>query len=181
MSVTFRSKQAGLSVAHETLFHVGVQHDMFNNAGEWIGSPEEWEKRQKLPDPDMVGKSYQFFQGEDHNELTLTREDAIEGMRAYIQQSGDNLIVELDENGNEPSEPEGTPFVAKKAGYVLTPAMYMHNTSAEGKTFRFVMGAERNKYITADPDEIRILRAYVKEGGNCAISDPTYKAPFSGE
>ena len=102
-------------------------------------------------------------------------------LRAYIQQSGDNLIVELDENGNEPSEPEGTPFVAKKAGYVLTPAMYMHNTSAEGKTFRFVMGAERNKYITADPDEIRILRAYVKEGGNCAISDPTYKAPFSGE
>ena len=98
MKVTFRSKQAGLSVAHETLFHVGVQHDMFNNAGEWIGSPEEWEKRQKLPDPDMVGKTYEFFEGEDHNELTLTREDAIEGMRAYIQRRADDLIVEVKDD-----------------------------------------------------------------------------------
>ncbi|MGI5897208.1 MAG: hypothetical protein ACOX6U_09685 [Oscillospiraceae bacterium] len=98
MSVTFRSKQAGLSVAHETIFSTGVQHDMFNNAGEWIGSPDEWEKRQKLPDPDMVGKSYQFFEGEDYNELTLTSEDAIEGMRAYIQHRADDLIVEVKDD-----------------------------------------------------------------------------------
>lgn len=97
MSITFRSRQAYLSLAHETVFHVGVQSDMFNNKGEWIGSPEAWEARQKLPDPDMSGKVYEFCEGADHNELTLTREDAIEGMRAYIKSRGDILIVEVSQ------------------------------------------------------------------------------------
>lgn len=96
MKVTFRSKQAGLSVAHETLFHVGVQHDMFNNAGEWIGSPEEWDKRQKLPDPDMVGKTYEFFEGEDHNELTLTEPIEILNMRDWLKGRKDFIEVLCD-------------------------------------------------------------------------------------
>ena len=89
----------------------------------------------------------------------------------------DNLIVELDENGEEQADPEGTPFIANEAGYVLRPAQYLHCSTAEGKTFRFNMGAERNKYITADKEEISTLRDYVWTNANCGISDPTYKPP----
>ena len=38
-------------------------------------------------------------------------------------------------DGNEPAEPEGTPFVAKRDGFVLYPAMYEGRTTADGKTF----------------------------------------------
>lgn len=97
MSVTFRSRQAFLQVSHEDIFHVGVVNTPYAEGGRWVGSDEEWEALQKLPDPDNVNGSYTFSEGEAHNELTLTREDAIAGMRAYIQKRNDNLIVELEE------------------------------------------------------------------------------------
>lgn len=82
--VTFRSKQAFLQVSHETIFHVGVVSTPYDGKGRWIGSTAEREKLQSLPDPEMVNKSYFFCEGSGNNELTLEREDAIEGMRAYI-------------------------------------------------------------------------------------------------
>lgn len=104
MNVTFKSKQKALSVAHDEIFHVGVQPEPFaprkqkdgSTKFEWIGSEDEWEERNKLPDPDMVNKAYHFIEGEDHNLLTLSNNEAIEGMRAYIKRRKDNLIVELD-------------------------------------------------------------------------------------
>ena len=48
----------------------------------------------------MVNKSYFFCEGSGNNELTLEREDAIEGMRAYIaSMQGVNAgnIVELED------------------------------------------------------------------------------------
>lgn len=99
MSVKFRSRQAYLSVAHEELFHVGVQNILKDEAGNWIGTSGGTEAKEavsKLPDPEMVGCSYCFSEGKNHNQLTLTRDDAIEGMRAYIQRRGDNLITELE-------------------------------------------------------------------------------------
>lgn len=83
--------------------------------------------------------------------------------QAFLQVSHDNL------------------FIANEAGYVLRPAQYLHCSTAEGKTFRFNMGAERNKYITADKEEISILRNYVLTNANCGISDPTYKPPVFEE
>lgn len=98
--VTFRSKQAFLQVSHETIFHVGVVSTPYDGKGRWIGSTAEWEKLQSLPDPDMVNKSYFFCEGSGNNELTLEREDAIKGMRAYIaSMQGLNAgnIVELED------------------------------------------------------------------------------------
>lgn len=198
MSVTFKSKQAQLAVAHDTIFHIGVvipprkvdqvlkigvSGDIANLGARVVNDPVDYEvlERAGIPDPHMVNASYIFNEGVNHNQLTLTREDAIEGMRAYIQRRGDNLIVELDEDGNEPAEPEGTPFVAKRDGFVLYPAMYKGRTTADGKTFYFNMGAEDNKYITTDPEEIAIIRGYIRSHANCGISDPTYKDPLAEE
>ena len=160
--VTFRSKQAFLQVPHELIFHVGVVHAPYDEKGKWIGSTEEWEKLQSLPDPDMVNNSYTFLEGVGNNELTLEREDAIEGMRAYIASRNDYLIVELDEEGNEPADPEGTVFECKTTLYQLYPAIYKGVSTAEGKTFSFNRGEKQNRYITNDAEEIKILRDYIK-------------------
>lgn len=101
MKVIFRSKQPYLQVAHEEIFHVGAVVTSYNVDGEWLGSQAEWETLQKLPDPERVNRSYCFCEGEKHNRLTLEREDAIEGMRAYIAQRDDYLIVELNAEVNE--------------------------------------------------------------------------------
>lgn len=158
--VVFKSKQKFLQVAHEELFHVGVVITRYRD-GKWIGSQDEWEALQKLPDPDMVGGSYCFCSGEDHNELILEREDAITGMRAYISKRGDDLIVELNADGTAPEEPEGVIFECNTPFTQLYPAEYKGYTPAEGKTFSFVWGEKQNRYITSDPDEIKLLRAYI--------------------
>ena len=180
MSITFRSRQAQLMVSHDEIFHVGVVHTLYKpkegGGIEWCGSSEEWDTLQKLPDPDMVNRSYWFREGENRNELTLEREDAIEGMRAYTKRCG-GMVVELDENGEKPALPEGTMFVSKIAGYQLHPAVYKGCTTAEGKTFNFNMGSGRNEYITADPEEISLIRSYVRNTQNCTISDPSYVPP----
>lgn len=118
------------------------------------------------------------MEGEEHNKLTLNTEEEITTMRTFASTS-DGMIVELDIEGNEPAEPEGTPFVSKTAGLVLYPAVYRGYTPAEGKPFRFTMGSDRNKYITSDPDEISVLRSYIRSYQNCGISDPTYVDPFA--
>lgn len=180
--VVFQSEQAYYSIPHDELFHVGVVHATYKPTEDgkgrvFIGSQEEWEALQKLPDPDMVNRSYTFSEGADHNQLTVERDDVIEAMREFIRGT-DNRIVELDADGNFPAEPEGTPFIADIPHKVLTPAMYCGRTTAEGKTFRFNMGVERNKYITADAEEISIIRGYIKAHANTGITDPTYKDPF---
>lgn len=180
MSVTFRSRQAQLTVSHDEIFHVGVQPNLYvfcESEGVVLScTPEQFEERNKLPDPDMVNRAYWFSEGENRNELTLEREDAIEGMRAYTKRCG-GMVVELDENGEEPALPDGTVFVSKIAGYQLHPAIYKGRTTAEGKTFNFNMGAGRNEYITADPEEISLIRSYVLSEQNCTISDPSYVRP----
>lgn len=95
--VTFRSKQAFLQVSHETIFHVGVVSTPYDGKGRWIGSTEQWKKLQSLPDPEMVNKSYFFCEGSGNNELTLEREDAIEGMRASMQGLNAGFITEVKE------------------------------------------------------------------------------------
>lgn len=181
--VVFQAEKAFYMVSYEHLFRVGVVHTLYKPTEDgkgrvWIGSQEEWEALQKLPDPDMVGYSYIFNEGIHHNQLTLEREDSIKAMREYIKTT-DNFIVELDAEGNFPAEPEGTPFIANTPHKVLTPAMYAGNSKAEGKTFRFNMGVERNKYITADAEEISLIRGYIKAYTNAGIADPTYKDPLA--
>ncbi|MBS5284633.1 MAG: hypothetical protein KHY46_12365 [Clostridiales bacterium] len=99
--VTFRSKQAYLQISHETLFHVGDDAvrfaNLFDGKMRWIGTQEQYEKLQSLPDPDHAGGSYIFLGGADHNELTVEREDVIQAMRAYIEARHDDLIVEVQE------------------------------------------------------------------------------------
>lgn len=100
MGVTFRSEQAYLMVAHDTIFGVGLVPTIYKPTEDgkgrvWIGTQEEWEALQKLPDPEMVNRSYTFSEGADHNQLTLEREDAIEGMRSYIKRRKDRLITEV--------------------------------------------------------------------------------------
>lgn len=181
----FQAEKKFHSVSHEQLFHVGVVHAPYKPTEDgkgrvFIGSQSQWDALQKLPDPEMVSCSYIFSEGADNNELTVEREDVIEAMREYIKTT-DNFIVELDEEGNFPAEPEGTPFIAKTPHKVLTPVMYMDCTPVEGKTFRFNMGVERNKYITTDAEEISILRGYIRSHVNCGITDPTYTDPFAEE
>jgi len=43
----------------------------------------------------------------------------------------------------------------------------MGRSDAEGTTFRFNQGANQNQYSTADPEEIKILRAWVIHCRNC--------------
>jgi len=190
MKVTFRSKQRGLSVAYEQLFKCGTDITALggkfgsnnDDRAHFRGTEEQWELLQAQPDYKKVGSSYVFIEGKRSNELVLEDPVVIKAMRAYIKSRGDNLIVELDEDGNDPTEPEGTPFVAKEADFVLYPAMYKGMTTASGgKTFRFNMGADGNKYITSDPEEIATLRRYIHSHANCSIADPTYKAPFAEE
>lgn len=95
-AVVFRCKQKNWNLAHEEVFHVGVVLTPY--VGErWIGSEEQWEALQKLPDPEKVNSSYVFSEGVEHNELTLYHEAAIEGMRAYIAAREDDFIEELGE------------------------------------------------------------------------------------
>lgn len=181
--VVFQAERAFHNVTHDHLFHVGVVHAPYRPTEDgkgrvFIGSQEEWEALQKLPDPEMVNGSYVFSGGADHNQLIVEREDVIEAMREYIKTT-DNFIVELDEEGNFPAEPEGTPFIANTPHMVLAPEMYTGVTTAEGKTFRFNMGVERNKYITTDAGEISIIRGYIKAHANTGITDPTYKDPLA--
>lgn len=99
--VTFRCKEKNFTLAHDEVFHVGVVRTPYAEGGRWIGSKEEWDKLQSLPDPERVNGSYFFGEGENSNELTLERDDAIEGMRAYIKRncSGVNagFITEVKE------------------------------------------------------------------------------------
>ena len=183
--VVFQAEKSYLQVAHDELFHVGVVNTPYKPSEDgksrvWIGSEAEWEALQKLPDPDMINCSYTFSEGADHNQLTVEREDVIEAMRAYAKTT-DNCIAELDVDGNFPADPEGTPFIADTPHTVLTPAMYKGISTAEGKTFRFNMGEERNKYITSDAEEISIIRGYIKSHFRAGITDPTYKDSFAEE
>ena len=67
-AVVFRCKQKNWNLAHEEVFHVGVVLTPY--VGErWIGSEEQWETLQKLPDPEKVNSSYVFSEGVEHNEL----------------------------------------------------------------------------------------------------------------
>ena len=96
--VVFQSEQAYYSIPHDELFHVGVVHATYKPTEDgkgrvFMGSQEEWEALQKLPDPDMVNRSYTFSEGADHNQLTVGRDDVIEAMREYIK--GNKSIVEL--------------------------------------------------------------------------------------
>lgn len=175
--VVFQAERAYYAVSYENLFHVGVVHTPYKPTEDgksrvWIGSQEEWDALQKLPDPEMVNCSYTFSEGIDHNQLTVEREDVIKAMREYIKTT-DNFVVELDADGNFPVEPEGTPFIASTPHRVLT--------LTEGKIFRFNMGVERNKYITADAEEISLIRGYVKAYANAGIKDPTYVDPLAEE
>lgn len=163
MKVIFRSKQSYLQVAHEELFHVGVVVTSYDVNGKWLGSQAEWEALQKLPDPEMVNNSYCFCEGEKHNQLTLEREDAIEGMRAYIAQRGDYLIVELNAEGNVPADPEGAVFECRTPLTKLYPAIYKGTTSAGGRTFVFNRGENQNRYITSSSEEIKILREFINQ------------------
>ena len=119
MSVTFKAKQSGLSVAYETLFNCGVDitglgklfkpnDDAFTDErglahfasvskdrDHFIGTDKQWEKLQAQPDPQMVGCSYNFISGEGCNELELSDPQVIEAMRAYIAARGDDLITEV--------------------------------------------------------------------------------------
>lgn len=104
MSVTFRSKQPYLQVAHEELFHIGEVIKPCDYSGNWYSEEAKLEF-EKLPDPDRVNGSYLFCEGEKHNEITLEREDAIAGMREYIKKRGDWLIVELSPDGKALEEP----------------------------------------------------------------------------
>lgn len=183
--VVFQAERAFHNVTHDHLFHVGYQPELeyFNETlGKvvTIATPEQLEERAKLPASHMVNRSYVFSEGEAHNQLTLETDEEITAMREYVKTT-DNFIVELDEEGNFPAEPEGTPFIAKIPHKVLTPAMYRCTTTAEGKTFRFNMGEERNKYITTDAEEISIIRGYIKAHANTGITDPTYKDPLAEE
>lgn len=186
MSVTFRSRKPYLQLSYGNMFPDSFvkQSDRQKEIEVYLSMKEEMRKEfrdpREVPYSKTGREDFMFDEGADHNELTLTDEEDIAVMRSYSQRS-DNMVVELDEDGNEPADPEGTPFIAKHSGYELTPAMYKHCTTAEGKTFRFIMGAERNKYITSDPAEIQLLRGYIKSNMNCGISDPTYRDPFSEE
>lgn len=178
----FQSEKAYLNVHHENLFHVGVVHTLYKPTDDgkgnlWIGSQEEWEYLQSLPAPNMVNRSYCFMEGDKHNQLTLTTDVEIEAMRVYAKTT-DNAIVELDEDGNFPADPEGTPFISMEPHKVLYSGAF---GGALNKTIRFNMGVERNKYITTDADEISAIRGYVRSHANCGISDPTYKDPFAEE
>ena len=184
MSATFRSKQSYLQVAHDDLFHIGYQpygngYTTNQDTGEYkqYVTNEEMERIKKLPDWKNIGRGYLFEKGVDHNEFFTESAEVIEAMRVYIASRKDTLIVEMDENGEEPVLPEGTVFRSKIAGYQLYPAIYIGRTPADGKTFNFNMGAGRNEYITAVPEEISLIRSYVLSEQNCIISDPSYVPP----
>ena len=163
MKAIFRSKQSYLQVAHEELFHVGAVITSYDVDGKWLGSQAEWEALQKLPDPEMVNRSYCFCEGEKHNQLTLEREDAIEGMRAYIAQRVDYLIVELDNKGHvKYDEPEGVIFECETPLTKLYPSVY-RGYSSVGKVFVFNMGEDQNRYITSNLEEIKILREFINQ------------------
>lgn len=194
--VVFQSEQAFLHVSHERLFHCGVitpphraeqgmkiscsknEAGVFGAHIEDDGVDYEKLKEMGIPACKRLYTGYVFAEGEAHNQLTLETEEEITAMREHIKDT-DNSIVELDAEGNFPAEPEGTPFIANTPHKVLTPAMYCDSTTAEGKTFRFNMGIERNKYITADAEEIATIRGYIKSHSNTGISDPTYKDPLA--
>lgn len=181
--VLFQSEKAFLQVSHDNLFHVGYQPELeyFSQTlgkAVTVATPEQLEERAKLPAPHKVNRSYVFSEGEAHNQLTLETDEEITAMREYIKGT-DNSIVELDAEGNFPADPEGTPYIADIPHKVLTPAMYCDRTTAEGKTFRFNMGVERNKYITADVEEISTIRGYIRSHANTGITDPTYKDPLA--
>lgn len=162
MKVVFQSKQAYLQIAHENIFHVGEVITPYSFDGRWLGSQEEYEALQKIPDPEMVNKLYCFREGEKHNQLTLEREDAIEGMRAYIAQRGDYIIVELDNEGRvKYDEPEGAIFECETPLTNLYPSVY-RGYSSVGKIFVFNMGENQNRYITSNLEEIKILREFIK-------------------
>lgn len=146
----------------------------------FFGIEAEWERLQALPDWKNAGRSYIFTSGKGCNELVLEDPVVIEAMRAYAKTT-DNVIVELEEDGSFPADPEGTPFISREPHKTLTPSMYSGKTSAGGKIFRFNMGEERNRYITTDSEEISIIRGYIRSHANCGISDPTYKDPFAEE
>lgn len=174
MSITFKSRQPYYEVPHEILFHVGVRE---NPPPSTVGYVQEMSRRATMPASHMINKAYRFLEGENHDRLTLSTDVEIEAMRAFAGTT-DNLIVELDADENEPAEPEGTPFIANKAGYILYHSLYKEQTPAEGKVFRFNMGSDRNKYITTDVNEIAVIRGYIKTHANCGIKDPTYVPPF---
>lgn len=175
MKVIFRSKQPYLQVTHEELFHVGVVITSYGVDGKWLGSQAEWEALQKLPDPEMVNNSYCFGEGEKHNQLTLEREDAIEGMRAYIASRGDYLIVELNAEGNIlPADPEeSVVFECRTPLTKLYPAIYKGTTSAVGRTFVFNRGENQNRYITSSSEEIKILREFINQRVDAEFAEIT--------
>lgn len=163
--VTFRSKKAFLQISYMDVFKVGFI-EVPVVAGKPIidGKPNiDYAKCKELgiKDPDHVGGGYLFKDGAGSNELTLEAEDVITAMREYVASRNDYLIVELDAEGNEPVEPEGTSFECRTPLTQLHPASYKGVTTAEGKTFNFNMGENQNRYITADAEEIKVLRAYI--------------------
>lgn len=162
--VTFRSKKAFLQISYMDVFKVGFI-EVPVVAGKPIidGKPNiDYAKCKELgiKDPDMIGGSYTFMEGEKNNELTLEDEDVITAMREYVASRNDYLIVELDAEGNEPAEPEGVIFESKTPCFQLYPSYYKHISTAEGKTFNFNMGEKQNRYITSDAGEIKTLRDY---------------------
>ena len=106
--VTFRSKQPYFQLSYMDVFNVGFITVPVVGGKPYkdnIGNPNiDYAKCEELgiKDPDSVGSGYLFREGADHNEITLENEDVIEGIRAYIASRNDYLIVELDEEGNEP-------------------------------------------------------------------------------
>ena len=166
--VTFRSKQPYFQLSYMDVFNVGFITVPVVGGKPYkdnIGNPNiVYAKCQELgiQDTDSVGSVYLLREGADHNEITLENEDVIEGIRAYIASRNDYLIVELDEEGNEPADPEGVIFECRTPSYQLYPAIYRNRTTAEGKTFFFNRGEKQNRYITNDAEEIKILRDYIK-------------------
>lgn len=143
----------------------------------FFGTEAEWERLQALPDWKNAGRTYIFCSGKECNELVLEDPVVIEAMRVYAKTT-DNLIVELEEDGSFPADPEGTPFISREPHKVLYSGAFEGDLD---KTIHFNMGEERNKYITADVEEIRAIRGYIRSHANCGISDPTYKDPFAEE
>ncbi len=187
--VVFRAERKYYAVPYEHLFKCGTDisalANLFHSDGgcivrdkkHFFGTDDEWERLQALPDWKNAGRSYVFASGKGNNELVLKDPVVIEAMRVYAKTT-DNTIVELEEDGSFPADPEGTPFISREPHKVLYSAKFEGDLD---KTIRFNMGEERNKYITTDVDEIRAIRRYVRSHANCGISDPTYKDPFAEE
>lgn len=163
--VTFRSKQPYFQLSYMDVFRVGFITVPVVGGKPYKdnGKPNiDYAKCEELgiKDPNKIGGSYTFMEGEKNNELTLEDEDVITAMREYVASRNDYLIVELDAEGNEPAEPEGVIFESKTPCYQLYPSSYKHISTAEGKTFNFNMGEKQNRYITSDAEEIKTLRDY---------------------